>query len=1128
MPTITIPTTRWTSSDTGSINSNYDGNTGWGWGQWTTTLYSGSVKFRTDITAQLPECSGSVQLYLPIYCYASTSSTSNVTPSGSWGYGSQQYTIAARFVDAVGNVLGSAADYLNGSDHRTQVPIRLDLQSSVSASQIYLEVEVPRYRVNTSVYCRVNLSNVQITYTTSTSMPTAQTINWNGTGDTTTTNTYYVTDSNYRSLTQSVSGGCPSDYTYTQQGMLMPDSTGIGNKTGPSTTWNFSYPISWARYFQILCMAENVYGEAPRRYVNIKRGAAPSFYSNSLPYTTLYTPGQTATMVIEFTFWGGAGTFTYTNTDASVMQIVSSSSSIDTTNSRQLITFNVKFLKVGTSTIRVTSVDQSYGLSTQSQSFTYMVSNMPVAEFTITPTSGQTGDTFTTDNTSHAPSGDITYEWTINGFDVVYPSEDWTVSTPDNYKNLVIVFNEGGRYNIMLRVTSESGEQMTQTKTVTVKKPYVQTDSASTRYKILLRNGNYVTLLTRESMTNTANFTRLKFSDVLDGIGKSTFTVLNTQKAANSNVLLQAGTYVAILDNYLPIWYGQITAIAPVNNNFYSNSAEVRMYNVACESAASIMNTEFIESDVTGDYSGTAGLNTVGKVAISPLIIGEGNVGYIETDDSEVAALSINRTSRYTALSNLSKQTGWSIRTKPNVVVAYSDCVRNSDVSYTTEDAPDMSELDTFFAWNPDPDHPRIIVGIITAISANQVTINKLYESNQDPISNDMKCFSMRTWACDYASTFYQSEPVISLTTNNTARSVTGVEDVANTYGAISVYSTGTDREYKASTMSMWYKVNADYSIPGAAYITRSCDSLIHSAYIDTNQYPTIVVYGWAIPDPHSDDGYWDVFEPFVYTKTSIIDNNKYYILHGPNTYITKYTDSNGIRFTRISIHNINDGMKTAINNGDIQPGDYVLGIRYYISDVGAWVADNEDAQIGDEFYEDVGVLRANGYISLPDAAGKMGRHTYGRHGHLSGTIVLPTSASRSPTRPETGSPADLYPNITKSIQGPVNSSVMELERICSNYIRFGSNYTEKTSFEAGIRDLIKTEMLWERMIEVGDHIEIDSPQYPIKDLCVRSIEVDADAMNVKVQAGMPDVDLLDIIANTRDGQYTSITQVDI
>ena len=735
-----------------------------------------------------------------------------------------------------------------------------------------------------------------------------------------------------------------------------------------------------------------------------------------------------------------------------------------------------------------------------------------ISSFTMVPSEAGPGDTITiTENNSYVPSLDpegntISYTWsgsTETGDTIEFlPGFSNTSKTPQ------FKCNAPGTYTISLSADSSIAYVDTAivSQELLIGEITVVDLGVLNRYTIALRNGNDIEYLTR---TTNPSFTDLTFSSVLNEIGNASFVSLGLD---DPNIL-NIGTSVCIIDNLVPIWYGTIVEVNQVNNNVYNSTVKIPMYEVSCDEALK----ELAMNNITISGNVTATVDSLAKQ-----IIPTANQGDIPTTTVPYT-ISLQETSRLSALDSLSNQVGWRFRCRPNVLGYYIETTV-SDGTYTLASGQ-VTQGDSVLIYT----NAGYIFGI-AATSGSSFTLSSFIEYLvEEPTELYTTWYS--SFLVDYAPTYYQNYAPTTYTINNQATNFTDKSNITDRFGSITVYGVGNSGECIASTMKAWMKINLDYTIDGSMKITNSYDSILDSVKnvgeTDTEISFQLTFNGWSYPTTLPAQGPW-VF----YTS----DSGEVMYISGELRNMSnanRYYDTSNMKKTSCVI----TVSKTATDKHgrhiyDIisslsQGTNFVFGVYRLTSVDGLTVG--QELCIGDRIQSIQSINNVLNEVSVNASYTSI----QPQHGHMTDVLVMSNSGTHNYSNPDPDSPYSLYPGIERTIQGPEGYTRMELEKLASKYMQYGSNFSARGTCDISLLYFARNDFAVQarRIQMVGDRIAFnrmdETGQYITTNYELQKLEVDTASCTVTVEFGMPNSTLGDALYNINSNAGASIIPCD-
>lgn len=730
----------------------------------------------------------------------------------------------------------------------------------------------------------------------------------------------------------------------------------------------------------------------------------------------------------------------------------------------------------------------------------------------MVPSEAGPGDTITiTENNSYVPSVDpqgntISYEWigTNEAGDRIefLPGFDKTSKTPQ------FKCNVPGTYTIQL--SADSSLVYVDTAIVSqellIGEITVVDLGVLNRYTIALRNGNNIEYLTRT--TNPA-FTDLTFSSVLNEIGNASFVSLGLD---DPNIL-NIGTAVCIIDNLVPVWYGTIVEINQVNNNVYNSTVKIPQYEISCDEALK----ELAMNNITISGNVTATVDSLAKQ-----IIPTANQGDIPTTTVPYT-ISLQETSRLSALDSLSNQVGWRFRCRPNVKGYYIETTV-SDGTYTLASGQ-VTQGDSVLIYT----NAGYIFGIAATTGSSFTLSSSIEYLVEEPTELYTTWYS--SFLVDYAPTYYQNYAPTTYTINNQATNFTDKSNITDRFGSITVYGVGNSGECIASTMKAWMKINLDYTIDGSMKITNSYDSILDSVKnvgeTDTEISFQLTFNGWSYPTILPAQGPWIFYTSdsgevmYISSELRNMSNaNRYYDTSNMKKTSCVITVSKTARdkYGRY-IYDIISSLSQGTN--------FVFGV-YRLTSVDSLTVGQEIC-IGDRIQSIQSINNVLNEVSV-DA---YNTSIQPQHGHMTDVLVMSNSSTYNYSNPDPDSPYALYPGIERTIQGPEGYTRMELEKLASKYMQYGSNFSARGTCDISLLYFARNDFAVQarRIQMVGDRIAFnrmdETGQYITTNYELQKLEVDTASCTVAVEFGMPNSTLGDALYNINSNAGASIIPCD-
>lgn len=735
-----------------------------------------------------------------------------------------------------------------------------------------------------------------------------------------------------------------------------------------------------------------------------------------------------------------------------------------------------------------------------------------ISSFTMVPSEAGPGDTITiTENTSYVPSVDpqgntISYTWsgtTEAGDQIEFlPGFSNTSKTPQ-FKCSV-----PGTYTITLSADSSIGyvETAIVSQELLIGEITVIDLGVLNRYTIALRNGNNIEYLTRT--TNPA-FTDLTFSSVLNEIGNASFVSLGLD---DPNIL-NIGTSVCIIDNLVPIWYGTIVEINQVNNNVYNSTVKIPMYEISCDEALK----ELAMNNITISGNVTATVDSLAKQ-----IIPTANQGDIPTTTVPYT-ISLQETSRLSALDSLSNQVGWRFRCRPNVLGYYIETTV-SDGTYTLASGQ-VTQGDSVLIYT----NAGYIFGIAATTGSSFTLSSSIEYLVEEPTELYTTWYS--SFLVDYAPTYYQNYAPTTYTINNQATNFTDKSNITDRFGSITVYGVGNSGECIASTMKAWMKINLDYTIDGSMKITNSYDSILDSVKnvgeTDTEISFQLTFNGWSYPTILPAQGPWVFYTSdsgevmYISSELRNMSNaNRYYDTSNMKKTSCVITVSKTARdkYGRY-IYDIISSLSQGTN--------FVFGVYRLTSVDGLTVGD--EICIGDRIQSIQSINNVLNEVSV----NAFYTSIQPQHGHMTDVLVMSNASTYNYSNPDPDSPYSLYPGIERTIQGPEGYTRMELEKLASKYMQYGSNFSARGTCDISLLYFARNDFAVQarRIQMVGDRIAFnrmdETGQYTTTNYELQKLEVDTSSCTVAVEFGMPNSTLGDALYNINSNAGASIIPCD-
>lgn len=735
-----------------------------------------------------------------------------------------------------------------------------------------------------------------------------------------------------------------------------------------------------------------------------------------------------------------------------------------------------------------------------------------ISSFTMVPSEAGPGDTITiTENTSYVPSVDpqgntISYLW--SGVSETGDQIEFLPGFTNTSKTPQFKCNAPGTYTISLSADSNLGfvETAIVTQELLIGEITVVDLGVLNRYSIALRNGNNIEYLTRT--TNPA-FTDLTFSSVLNEIGNASFVSLGLD---DPNIL-NIGTSVCIIDNLVPIWYGTIVEVNQVNNNVYNSTVKIPMYEVSCDEALK----ELAMNNITISGNVTATVDSLAKQ-----IIPTANQGDIPTTTVPYT-ISLQETSRLSALDSLSNQVGWRFRCRPNVLGYYIETTV-SDGTYTLASGQ-VTQGDSVLIYT----NAGYIFGI-AATSGSSFTLSSYIEYLvEEPTELYTTWYS--SFLVDYAPTYYQNYAPTTYTINNQATDFTDKSNITDRFGSITVYGVGNSGECIASTMKAWMKINLDYTIDGSMKITNSYDSILDSVKnvgeTDTQISFQLTFNGWSYPTTLPAQGPWVFYTSdsgevmYISSELRNMSNaNRYYDTSNMKktscviTVSKTATDKYG-RYIYDIISSLSQGT------------NFVFGVYRLTSVDGLTVG--QELCIGDRIQS----IRSINNVLNEVSVNSFYTSIQPQHGHMTDVLVMSNSGTYNYSNPDPDSPYSQYPGIERTIQGPEGYTRMELEKLASKYMQYGSNFSARGTCDISLMYFARNDFAVQarRIQMVGDRIAFnrmdETGQYITTNYELQKLEVDTASCMVTVEFGMPNSTLGDALYNINSNAGASIIPCD-
>lgn len=735
-----------------------------------------------------------------------------------------------------------------------------------------------------------------------------------------------------------------------------------------------------------------------------------------------------------------------------------------------------------------------------------------ISSFTMVPSEAGPGDTITiTENNSYVPSVDpqgntISYEWrgtTEAGDQIEFlPGFSKTSKTPQ------FKCNVPGTYTITLSADSSIAYVDTAivSQELLIGEITVVDLGVLNRYTIALRNGNNIEYLTRT--TNPA-FTDLTFSSVLNEIGNASFVSLGLD---DPNIL-NIGTSVCIIDNLVPIWYGTIVEINQVNNNVYNSTVKIPMYEISCDEALK----ELAMNNITISGNVTATVDSLAKQ-----IIPTANQGDIPTTTVPYT-ISLQETSRLSALDSLSNQVGWRFRCRPNVLGYYIETTV-SDGTYTLASGQ-VTQGDSVLIYT----NAGYIFGIAATTGSSFTLSSSIEYLVEEPTELYTTWYS--SFLVDYAPTYYQNYAPITYTINNQATNFTDKSNITDRFGSITVYGVGNSGECIASTMKAWMKINLDYTIDGSMKITNSYDSILDSVKnvgeTDTEISFQLTFNGWSYPTALPAQGPWVFYTSdsgevmYISSELRNMSNaNRYYDTSNMKKTSCVITVSKTARdkYGRY-IYDIISSLSQGTN--------FVFGVYRLTSVDGLTVG--QELCIGDRIQSIQSINNVLNEVSVNASYTSI----QPQHGHMTDVLVMSNSSTYNYSNPDPDSPYSLYPGIERTIQGPEGYTRMELEKLASKYMQYGSNFSARGTCDISLLYFARNDFAVQarRIQMVGDRIAFnrmdETGQYITTNYELQKLEVDTASCTVAVEFGMPNSTLGDALYNINSNAGASIIPCD-
>lgn len=978
-----------------------------------------------------------------------------------------------------------------------------------------------------------------IDYTTSKSAPSStSTINLSN-SITISGTTYYITESESVTSTISASGGCPPAQYYNTY--LYKDGTLIDSYVSFSNQKTYSLPKStFSNPYRLETSASNNYAESSKTTWHILSGAKPSI--NISDTVARMPPGGVKRITLTGYAYGESITPNVTNS-GDVVTATLVSSTLDSESGYYECVYDLAGVFTEPSeTLSFYITDSVYGNSTTVQLFVEIGID---AHYVYEPLYPLVGDTVSITNTSSQGTS-ISYTWKVNG---VLSSPDWSLTHLGN--DVEIVFSKQGIYTVELTATYGDISD-TFSSNIDIGKSSNASEPRY-RYKIAIFRPD-----TREFMfigrtkcipvNNSCTFYNLKFGYSQNQSAPCTFKLIgaNTITSVDVDSLLREGSKVAVFDDNTVVWSGIITDIAQNNTTSpYNNTKVITNHDVTCMDAS----YELMLSQYTGTPQTVT--NTIPNIISNILPINSvGSIGYSDVTDiwSQVISFSYSNTDRYSLMNQLLETTSWSWRNRPNIVERMIPC-QLSGLSATFTSTKTYNIGDIIFVnlgyYEDAVYHPGMMVGEYNesvAAGEQTFTFNPEYVSLPQGVTSGYVTILRQQSLYDVAPSFYQYSPLSETPSESAVRTyitdrdinnVTNSASVNDKYGIVSVTARDLQDTQIYCTLDGFMEITPNFTVPSAYVITKSIDSYITSM-TNTSASGSLIVgdiylKGWTLPTSLQE---YFSYEPIIYyflysgigdgqyRPVSVVTNSA-----NPGYFrnISRVLGQNREKYTKVTYQD-SEGALWA-NTYQIGVGTVIVGSKYELNTT-------DGLSVGDYILignEPVRIVSIDGNIIKVDH----GQLVYPNHnGHMVGTMVFKISSLTGYTSNdiEPNSPIDKYGNSVYSAIGPNGLTVMELEAIAQNILRFGSNYMDNGRAKIPLMYFGYNYEGTFNPLRIGDHISI-LPSYnnpnAETEFEVIGYEVNADRYMVDITYGMPVKSLINAVSNLSKGQVVTFNTPD-
>lgn len=758
----------------------------------------------------------------------------------------------------------------------------------------------------------------------------------------------------------------------------------------------------------------------------------------------------------------------------------------------------------------------------------------------------------------------VNYKWyiTTSGGTVLTPGTDYVVvdggGTSDDFFNFTM--NNAGEYTVWLEAdptgtsystyeTGSDSENIIVNNIVQVTMPYQK------RICIGIYNGNKAGIIHRDG-TNIL-FQNLKFSSGLNSMGSATFNLVGANNLSDEALLCSPGSEIVIYDKLCPIWSGILTKVNNINVNYYDQFVETKIYSMECMESSYDLSLQYIPQTSAGTQSGTV-------ATLAGLIIPSDHIGSV-TSGSTTYAVSLETSSRLTALDTLSTQLGWRYRVR-QVGQSYYKNLTVSNGTYTVDSVVTGGDNgDRLIIY--DTTNGRYYTGKVSTYSSGTITFASLSSTIPD---GTYKFTAYSKYVIDYKPTYYQEQAVREYEINRYATNVDAVSNTTDRFGEVSVYGVGYSGEMLASNMKAWMVINKNYTIPKSAKISKSYDCYIDSVNRGSDvvvggyvyaKY-TVTVNGWSFPSVPTTSHLPRIY----YTRSdNVLDYIELEDSPGIVSNIMKTKDQSGTKKTSFVVGFV----LTMADGSDVPSTDPKYSkcknsAGQLLSDVFSSftpmtnIVFNYMTVSSDEILSNV--LPSTGNIRIGDMRVNLTSlsvtgditfdwilpTTYSNnpipHGHLTDVLVMDDTGTKytsgySWSNPHPESPKGKYPEITKTVQGGEGYTAMEMEKLACRFMQYGSNYSEEGEADIIYNEFNKSDydMGCKRTLQPGDRIIFQKvltsselmTTYQNYNFELLTYSVDLQNNKVEITFGMPLVEIGDVIYNLQSNAGMSIVPAD-